>query len=83
MLQKLKGIIEAQTGKALPSGPSEKLPPLTERNGRRMLSRPLRKREEWGRGCNRAEARKTEKAALPLHTAPPEFCAAAVPAQSA
>ena len=33
VLQKLKGIIEAQTGKALPSGPSEKLPPLAERNG--------------------------------------------------
>jgi hypothetical protein len=33
VLQKLKRIIEAETGEKLPTGPSEKLPPLAERNG--------------------------------------------------
>ena len=33
MLQKLKGIIEAQTGQKLPTGPSEQLPPLAGESG--------------------------------------------------
>ena len=50
MLQKLKSIIEAQTGEVLQTGPSENLPPLAERNGPNARGAAGRGRDRGVRG---------------------------------
>ena len=51
MLQKLKSIIEAQTGEELQTGPSENLPPLAERNGPNARGAAGRGRDKGVRGA--------------------------------
>jgi hypothetical protein len=50
VLQKLKSIIEAQTGEVLQTGPSENLPPLAERNGPNARGAGGRGRDRGVRG---------------------------------
>jgi len=51
VLQKLKTIIEAQTGEVLQTGPSENLPPLAERNGPNARGAAGRGRDRGVRGA--------------------------------